>query len=132
MNMKWLFASILLCGLGACETKSDVCEPEADTDADGILDCMEEELGTDPNLSDSDGDGLSDQEEVDCVSDPLNADEQCYACGWGHNDPHTLESTGSEAGDVMANIQLEDTCGDAVSIWDFYGEYHVLYMTAAW
>ena len=74
----------------------------------------------------------SDKEEVDCVSNPLDEAEQCYACGWAHNDPGDIESTGSEIGDVMANLQLEDQCGDVVDTWDFYGEYHVLYMTAAW
>ena len=132
MNKRVFVFSMILFGLGACETKSTSCDPEGDSDSDGIVDCLEEELGTDPLVADSDGDGFSDQEEVDCVSDPLNADEQCYACGWEHNDPHSLESTGSELGDVMANFQLEDTCGDAVSMWDFYGEYHILFMTAAW
>ena len=131
MNIKHIFLASMI-GLGACQSKNNACDPEADSDSDGILDCAEEALGTDPMLADSDGDGVSDQEELDCVSDPLNADEECYACGWEHNDPHTLTATGSDFGDVMANIQLEDTCGDAVSMWDFYGEYHVIYMTAAW
>ena len=39
---------------------------------------------------DSDGDGFADADEVDCVSDPADANEQCYACGWEHNDPGNI------------------------------------------
>ena len=108
------------------------CSEESDLDGDGIDDCAEIELGTDPEAADSDGDGFSDAEELDCVSDPSDADEKCYACGWEHNDPGNLESTGTGYGDVIDNISLVDQCGEMVDIWDFYGEYHVLYMTAAW
>ena len=95
-NSLWLcFFSL---GMYACQTKGNECSVEEDADADGVNDCDEQDLGTDPNLADSDGDGVSDREEIDCVSDPLNGDEQCYACGWEHNDPDTLTSTGAEAG----------------------------------
>ena len=66
------------------------------------------------------------------MSDPMNADEVCYKCGWEHNDPGRLASTGSDLGDLIENVQMTDQCGDSVSIWDFYGEYHILYTTAAW
>ena len=128
--MKNLFWSLVL--MSACQMKDNECSTDSDADGDGIDDCAEQELGTDSTLADSDGDGLSDKEEIDCVSNPLDATEQCYACGWEHNDPGDIESTGSENGDVMANLQLEDQCGEVVDTWDFYGEYHVLYMTAAW
>ena len=75
---------------------------------------------------------FSDADEVACVSDPMDANEVCYKCGWKHNDPGRLASTGAGIGDLMENVQMVDQCGDMVSIWDFYGEYHVLYMTAAW
>lgn len=130
--MNVAFSGLLLMALSACQVKENECSVDVDSDGDGIDDCAEQELGTDPTLADSDGDGLSDKEEVDCVSNPLDETEQCYACGWAHNDPGDVESTGSEIGDVMANLQLEDQCGDVVDTWDFYGEYHVLYMTAAW
>ena len=57
------------------------CDATADADADGLDDCTEADLGTDPRNADSDGDGISDSDELDCVSDPRNAAEQCYACG---------------------------------------------------
>jgi len=119
--------------LASCgEEEVEVCSPDLDPDNDGLSDCDEEALGTDPLLADTDGDGFDDAAEIDCVSDPLNVEEVCYECGWEHNDPGTLESTGSGDGDVVDNIQLVDQCGEMVDLWDFHGEYHVLYMTAAW
>ena len=122
-----LFASLLLVQTGCSE-----CSDDKDADADGLDDCTELELGTDPEKADSDNDGFTDPEEIDCVSNPLDGEEGCYACGWEHNDPGTLVGTGTDVGDVMNNIQLIDQCGELVDTWDFYGEYHVLYMTAAW
>lgn len=131
--------------LSACSPKSDLndsgataglgsdgCDDTADSDNDGLNDCQEEELGTDPLSEDSDGDGVSDLVENDCSSDPLDAADACYRCGWAKNDPGTLNSTGSESGDVIDNISMVDQCGEEVDIWDFHGEYHILYMTAAW
>ncbi len=108
--------------------------PEAvDSDGDGLSDCDElNETGTDPLVTDSDGDGFSDGVEVDCVSNPMDGGEVCYACGWGHNDPGTLVSTGNEEGDVLADLDLFDQCQEAVRLWDFAGEYHILFATAAW
>ena len=126
-----LFATV---GLTACMDflKEEVCSADEDLDGDGIDDCEEEELGTDPASSDSDGDGFSDLEELDCVSSPTDPEEFCYACGWEHNDPGNLVSEGNDIGDVIDNIEMVDQCGEMVDIWDFYGEYHILYTTAAW
>ncbi len=104
----------------------------ADTDGDGLDDGFEVELGTDPNLADTDGDGFDDGSEVDCVSSPTDSAEVCYACGWEHNDPKSLVSTGASVGDVIENLELVDQCGELVDLWDFAGKYHILYMTAAW
>ena len=131
MNGLYLVLSGIL--LSACfGGKETPCVEDSDLDNDGPNDCEEEALGTDPENSDSDGDGFSDIDEVDCVSSPTDANEQCYACGWEHNDPGDLVSTGNEVGDVIDNFQLPDQCGELVDLWDFHGEYHVLYMTAAW
>jgi hypothetical protein len=124
---------LMLC-LFAC-TGSDALDSEAcggDEDGDGIEDCAELDLGTDPRSADSDGDGLSDRDELDCGADPLDAEDLCYACGWDHGDPGDLVSTGAAEGDVIANLEMIDQCGEAVDLWDFTGEYYVLFMTAAW
>ena len=107
-------------------------DPMSDVDGDGIS--YEDEIaqGTNPDLMDSDGDGLDDAEEMLCGSDPMNVEDVCYKCGWKKNDPGRLASTGNDIGDLIENVQMVDQCGDTVSIWDFYGEYHILYMTAAW
>lgn len=120
-------------GLAETGPSSTACDPAADADGDGLDDCAEvEDHGTDPNLADSDGDGSLDGEELACLSDPLNGDEACYACGWLRNDPGTLSGTGTAIGDTVDNLSLVDQCGDAVDLWDFAGEYHVLFMTGAW
>jgi hypothetical protein len=125
---------LLLLSAGCTEQvdADPACSASSDADGDGLDDCTEEELGTDPNSDDSDDDGFTDAEELDCVSNPLDGEERCYACGWEHNDPGTLVTDGQRKGDIMDNIQLVDQCGEMVDLWDFYGEYHVLYLTAAW
>ncbi len=70
-----------------------------DADSDGLDDCAEAELGTDPELADRGG--VEDSAELDCVSDPLDGDEVCYACGWGHGDPGDLVATGNQAADAI-------------------------------
>ena len=61
-----------------------------------------------------------------CVS------EVPYACGWKRNNPGNLKSSGSEGGDVVANLSMVDQCGEKVDLWDFSGEYNILWMSAAW
>ena len=130
MKRQWILFMVL--AVSCISEKEEECLVDTDSDSDGLDDCDEVELGTDPENPDSDGDGFTDNEEVDCVSDPTNGDEQCYACGWEHNDPGNLQSDGANVGDVVANLQMVDQCGDMVDLWDFHGEYHVLYQTAAW
>jgi hypothetical protein len=150
-----LTASLVLAGLGPGCAGTEPCDSTKDDDADGLDNCTEEDqlgtdpdladtdgdglddgtevtLGTDPTLADSDGDGFSDGAEVDCVSNPTDGSEQCYACGWEHNDPGSLASKGASVGDVIENLELVDQCGEPVDLWDFAGKYHILYMTAAW
>lgn len=114
----------------------------ADSDGDGISDCEELSAGTNPVALDSDGDGDSDGKEYACVSDALNAKQKCYSCGWKHNDPGNLVSTGKAIGDVVGNMQLVDQCLEPVSLWDFattpaspspkLAAYRILVMSAAW
>lgn len=114
------------------EDGTEQIDPNANADGDCMTDAEELALGTDPNAIDSDLDGVADCDEIACVSDPLDVAEVCYACGWQHNDPGDIVSTGSAAGDVMANFSLVDQCGEEVAMHDFAGAYHILYMTAGW
>jgi hypothetical protein len=132
MRLSHFSIALLTATLGGCATPEATCDASSDADGDGLDDCAEAELGTDPTNEDTDGDGLADLEEIDCVSDPLNGDEVCYACGWKHNDPGDLSSDGADTGDTIANVDLVDQCGEDVPIWDLAGEYHILFMTAAW
>lgn len=118
--------------LAACAGPApDLCTPD-DLDGDGLDACLEAELGTDPAVADSDLDGLTDGDEDACGSDPLDVDQGCYACGWRHDDPGDLVSTGADEGDVIANLALIDQCEEPVDLWDFAREYHILFLTAAW
>ena len=126
---------LLACGPNAPDdgtAPTSECDPQSDVDGDGLDQCLEQELGLDPNLADSDGDGVSDDAELDCVSDPLDPDEQCYACGWAHNDPENLDGFGSEIGNTLADLSFYDQCGEQVRIHDFAGAYTILFMTAEW
>ena len=129
---KWWQLWPILGLMVSCGVPDSDIDVYANADGDCMTDVEELELGTNPNLADSDGDGVGDCAELDCVSDPLNGSEQCYACGWKLNDPHRLASSGAGIGDVIANRSLPDQCGDSVAIWDMYGEYHIMYLTAAW
>jgi hypothetical protein len=114
-----------------------------DGDGDDLTDCDEVNVfGTNPTVADTDGDGVQDPTEIACVSDPLDPSEKCYACGWKHNDPGDLVSTGKAVGNVIANMQLFDQCLENVSLWDFAttpkspapsgASYRILLMSAAW
>jgi hypothetical protein len=58
------------------EPDVDICGDgdDDDSDGDGLLDCEEDQLGTNPDNHDSDGDNLSDTQELYNGTDPLNAD----------------------------------------------------------
>lgn len=111
---------------------STTIDPNLNSDGDCMTDVQEIELGTNPEAADSDGDGIGDCEEIACVSDPLDGLEKCYACGWQHNDPGTIVSTGATQGSVMAEVKLVDQCGEEFSLYDMFGSYFILWMTAAW
>jgi hypothetical protein len=121
-------------GLDECAELAQMTDPAiADTDGDGLLDGAEvNDHGTDPVSADSDGDGDNDGEEIDCLSDPADASEGCFECGWRRGDPGGLMSTGIARDDVIANIAFVDQCGEDISMWDFADQYSILYMTTAW
>ncbi len=141
-------------GIGDCQEKALGSNPaKADTDGDGLSDGDELALKTKLDKADSDGDGVDDLKEVQCISNPLDKAEQCYKCGWFHNDPKNLVSTGKAEGNVIGNMKLLDQCGETISLWDFANTpksptnvwaqlikgftapkptYYILFLTAAW
>ena len=56
--------------------RREACDGSVDTDSDGLSDCREYELGTNPNEQDTDGDGHTDGDEVAAGTNPLN--DQSY------------------------------------------------------
>ncbi len=122
-----LWISFVLAALTSCMTAAQNA-PEP-TDQDCLAADAEREIGTNPAKTDSDGDGTDDCAEVACGSDPLDEHEGCYACGWRRADPGTLVSTGDDLGDTIENLEVYDQCTEAVRLWDFAGEYHILFMT---
>ena len=107
-------------------------DPNLNTDGDCMTDLEEVAAGTDPTRVDGDGDGVSDCDEIACGANPVDAQEKCYACGWKRNAPDTLVSDGAAVGNIVDNIKLPDQCDEEVALWDFYGQYFIMYMTAAW
>ena len=71
-----------------------------DTDGDGLDDCFEQQIGTNPNLTDSDTDGLTDYEEVNYDGNPAS-----------YNPYHSV--TNPAGTDLDANES--DTDGDGYS-----------------
>jgi hypothetical protein len=140
----WLIAGCLTAGSsgggggGDADADADTdADADADTDADADSDTdsgtgSDTGSGTGEDPVDSDGDGFLDDEETDCGSDPADVASTCYACGWRRGDPGDLVSTGNQEGDTVANVTMIDQCGEEVPLWDFAGEYHILFMTAAW
>ena len=83
---------------------------EKDSDADGLLDSEEEELGTDPEKADTDGDGIDDPDEIELGTDPTSAD----------TDGDGLED-GAEVEDFGTDPILGDTDADGIADGDEVG-----------
>ena len=106
--------------------------PNANADGDCMTDAEEIQKGTNPSSADSDGDAISDCDEIACGSNPTDGAELCYKCGWRHDDPGNLASTGRAVGDVIENISLIDQCGETLPLWELAGQYRLLFMTTVW
>lgn len=76
------------------EDVEEECNADSlDSDFDGLADCEEEQLGTDPNSADSDGDGLMDYEEIRQQTDPTNPDTDGDGAEDGAEDEFDLDPT---------------------------------------
>ena len=85
-----------------------------DTDADGLMDYVEERLATDPRNPDTDGDGLLDGEEVNKYgTNPLKRDTDADGL-----------SDGDEVKKYGTNPLKWDTDGDGLSDGDEVNKYH--------
>ncbi|HCH62016.1 MAG TPA: hypothetical protein DFR83_04370 [Deltaproteobacteria bacterium] len=61
------------------------------------------------------------------LEEPFGPRSAPYRCGWECNDPGDLGGAYPLApGEVLPNFRLDDQCGEAVDIYDFYGSYIVL------
>jgi hypothetical protein len=113
------------------------CSPDLnidlDSDADGLLDDEERDLGTDPGLPDTDGDGYDDGEEMDSYTDPLNAADHPLEGGWDVGKCRfEIQSTGNGVGQIANDFGLADQFEyDTVRLHDFcHKEVLIVYGSA--
>lgn len=90
---------------------------ETDSDSDGLIDCDERELCTDPNDGDTDDDGLGDFEEVDGDTDPCDPDTDGDGIEDGTEVDHGLDPTSPTSGHRWRLQACEDRDAEPV---DFY------------
>jgi hypothetical protein len=110
-------------GLDNCEEYSLGTNPnDPDTDRDGISDGDEVNDGTDPTSADSDGDGLTDLEEWDLGTNPLVGDSDGDGVPDGlevslGRDPMTPEDEVTYFMDTAGRPTVYDMEGDHVNDW---------------
>ena len=109
------FTAILV----GCTTPAAVDIP-LDSDADGLLDTEEVDLGTDPTNPDSDGDTYEDGYELTSYTDPTDASDHPYAGGWEIGAcRHDLTGTGNNVGNIAYQFELVDQHDEVVRLHDF-------------
>lgn len=87
-----------------------------DSDGDGIVDYLEQLVGTDSKLADTDGDGLSDyQEYVKCSTDPLKTDTDGNGVADGDEDADGDGLSNLEELALGTELNKTDTDGDGVT-----------------
>jgi hypothetical protein len=88
----------------ACRT---IESPGGDSDLDGLTDCDEALLGTEPTLVDSDGDGMPDNLEVIGFTDYLNGDAEADADGDGATNSDELrQRTDPRSTDTYSHLSF--------------------------
>lgn len=106
-----LFASI------TCTVLANPAVASEDWDKDGVLDSVEEAIGSSPYLADSDGDGINDLAEIGSPDAPLDTDKDgrldvVDIDDDGDNIPSILEGTEDIDNDNIPNYLDTDSDGD--------------------
>lgn len=110
----------------------------ADTDEDGLVDGDEITTGTDPLVVDSDGDTYSDGDEMTEGTDPLDAENRIYTGYWHYNNAKDglAEPTEETAAvDVrIPRLVMVDQFGQDVDLYDLAGSGHpvLIDISASW
>jgi peroxiredoxin len=124
--------------LGCAE---DAPPAPTDDDGDGLLSDFEAKVGTRPDQADSDGDGCDDALEVLSYFNPLDAEDRpyrgVYPRGPRPDDAAFAEmaetfGAGFETGQQNTNWTLFDQHGEAVDLYDLYGQVVLLLIAREW
>ncbi|MBK9366102.1 MAG: redoxin domain-containing protein [Deltaproteobacteria bacterium] len=119
----------------------DAPSAPTDDDGDGLLSDFEAQVGTQPDQADSDGDGCDDALEVLSYFDPLNAEDRpyqgVYPRGPRPDDAAFAEmaetfGAGFDTGQQNTNWTLLDQHGEAVELYDLYGQVVLLLIAREW
>lgn len=113
---------------GATSDPLDPCDPVGlstlDTDADGLTDCDEAIVGTDPTNPDTDNDGINDGDEVADASDPLDIcdpNASILECIIGIHIPTGFSPNTDGNNDIYSIIVGRDIESIVFSIYDRWG-----------
>lgn len=99
--------------------------PLTDSDNDGVIDAVEELIGTDPTKTDTDGDGLSDYTEIyETLTDPLTPDTDENGTPDGDEDSDGDGLTNLEEQKLGTRADLADTDNDGLSDGEEVNKYH--------
>lgn len=150
MRIAALFPLFLLaCVTDGKEDENPSDLPPSDADGDGLTDDEETTLGTDPNAADSDGDGLEDAAELEIGTNPMfeysvplpEGDYVLGTCPVLPSADAGATGTGSygdrtwdayQEGDTVENWEGVDAYGQAVSVYNFCGNYTMVSIGAVW
>lgn len=92
---------------------------KTDTDNEGLIDCIEDYIGTDKTKADTDGDKLTDYEEYSVIgTDPFVADEDGNGTKDGDEDFDADRLTNRQELDRSTDIYASDSDADGLSDYD--------------